>query len=75
MERYDDMDYPWQGVIARNNTVETDINNKMPLAMAYIPIQRWEKTYEINLALDRGTIFPELDFPFTGEGTIREVRE
>ena len=38
----------------------------MVLAMAYVPWQRFEKTYDLNEALDVGTIFPELDLPFLG---------
>ena len=36
------------------------------VAMAYVPWQRFEKTYDLNEALDVGTIFPELDLPFLG---------
>ncbi|HIZ55884.1 MAG TPA: spore coat associated protein CotJA [Firmicutes bacterium] len=39
----------------------------MQLAMAYVPWQTWNKTYDAETALDRGTISPELDFPFLGE--------
>ncbi len=39
-----------------------------PLAMAYVPWQRWCETYEPALAHDRGTIFPELDKPFLAGG-------
>lgn len=39
-----------------------------PLAMAYVPWQRWCETYEPATALHRGTIFPELDLPFLGGG-------
>ena len=39
-----------------------------PLAMAYVPWQRWCETYEPAEALHRGTIFPELDLPFLGGG-------
>ena len=42
--------------------------NPVPLAMAYVPIQIWCKTYEPDVALERGTIFPALDKPFIGEG-------
>lgn len=38
----------------------------MVLAMAYVPWQRFEKTYNLNEALEIGTIFPELDLPFLG---------
>ncbi|PWL73028.1 MAG: hypothetical protein DBY25_01280 [Clostridiales bacterium] len=34
--------------------------------MAYVPRQTWKTTYPVEEALERGTIFPELDLPFTG---------
>ena len=34
--------------------------------MAYVPSQQFTKTYDPNRALRAGTIFPELDKPFTG---------
>ena len=36
------------------------------VAMAYVPWQQFTKTYDPNRALRAGTIFPELDKPFTG---------
>lgn len=41
--------------------------NDMPgfqLAMAYVPWQCWGDQYCCDEALQRGTIFPALDFPF-----------
>ena len=49
----------------RNNFCDTPLRD-LPLAMAYVPWQRFEKTYDLNEALDVGTIFPELDLPFLG---------
>lgn len=40
----------------------------LPLAMAYVPMQQWNETYDVEKALMRGTIFPELDLPFCGKG-------
>ena len=42
-----------------------------PLAMAYVPFQMWEKPYEADVGLSRGTIFPSLDKPFIGEEAVR----
>lgn len=42
--------------------------NSCPLAMAYVPWQSWNQTYDPPKALDRGTLFPELDLPFFGGG-------
>lgn len=38
----------------------------MALAMAYVPWQHFHKTYEVDKALEYGTIFPELNKPFYG---------
>ena len=40
----------------------------MVLAMAYVPWQRWQKIYDAEKGLHRGTIFQELDLPFCGMG-------
>ena len=45
-----------------------------PIAMAYVPYQFWEKPYDDELALARGTIFPSLDKPFIGEEAVRHGR-
>ena len=37
-----------------------------PVAMAYVPWQRWNTVYDLERALSTGTIFPELDKPFYG---------
>lgn len=36
------------------------------LAMAYVPMQRFKSVYELDEALQYGTIFPELHKPFLG---------
>lgn len=40
----------------------------MPLAMAYVPWQRWGNLYCACKALQAGTVFEELDKPFLGRG-------
>ena len=40
----------------------------MVLAMAYVPVQRWGVLYDVEVGFDRGTLFPDLDKPFTGGG-------
>lgn len=40
----------------------------MPLAMAYVPWQIWQRIYETEKGFCRGTIFEELDKPFHGMG-------
>ncbi len=39
----------------------------LPLAMSYLPMQKWENLYDPEVGLDRGTIFACLDLPFTGK--------
>ena len=40
----------------------------MTLAMAYVPWQTWEDTYDVHKGLECGTIFPVLNKPFYGKG-------
>ncbi len=39
---------------------------KLPLTMAYIPMQCYKEAYGYEEALKNGTLFPELDKPFLG---------
>lgn len=41
-----------------------------PIGMAYVPYQKWKNVYEANVALERGTIFEDLDKPFLGERAV-----
>ncbi len=43
--------------------------DKLPLAMAYVPMQKFGEVYSEEDALERGTLFPELDKPFKGKFT------
>lgn len=43
----------------------------MVLAMAYVPTQEWNDIYSEDLALCKGTLFPELDKPFLGRKQVR----
>lgn len=47
----------------RENT-QRDCLSDMSIAMAYVPMQRWNQVYDMSRGLTRGTIFPELDLPF-----------
>lgn len=44
-----------------------DLKQPISLAMAYVKKQSFGETYDGELALSRGTAFPELDFPLLGE--------
>lgn len=43
---------------------ENDIEN-MPIGMAYVPWQNWQDIYAKDKGIMRGTIFAQLDKPFT----------
>ena len=51
----------------RGNYYSMDTLGHFPLAMAYVPWQRFGQTYDLSKALCVGTIFPELDKPFCGK--------
>lgn len=42
-----------------------------PIAMAYVPAQIFQSTYDLNQSLSAGTIFPELHKPFCGKRCMR----
>lgn len=45
--------------------------DKYPLAMAYVPWQHFEEIFDnLEEAYRTGTIFPELDMPFTGRRCV-----
>ena len=45
--------------------------DRFPVAMAYVPWQQFEKMYEdLENAFCTGTIFPELNKPFTGRRCV-----
>lgn len=43
-----------------------------PLAMAYVPFQQWGEIYSEDEAFGKGTLFPELVFPFERGGGRNE---
>lgn len=53
-------------MIENNNPINFDCVDDLPLAMAYVPFQKWRKLYDPQTALKRGTIFEELDLPYIG---------
>ena len=47
-----------------------------PLGMVYSPVQEWRNAYDVDTALERGTLFRELDMPWevaapSGKGGCR----
>lgn len=46
--------------------------DKFPVAMAYVPWQKFDKMYDdLDKAYHIGTIFPELNKPFTGRRCVQ----
>ena len=43
---------------------DPSVVDALPLAMAYVPRQKWRNAYSPEEALSRGTLFAELDLPF-----------
>ncbi len=43
----------------------------MVVAMAYVPWQRMDNMFAVEEGFHRGTLFPELDKPFTAGGGCR----
>lgn len=57
-----------------NNDVLDDCINNFPLAMAYVPMQKWRKVFDACTGLQHGTIFEELVKPWYGEKNLRGMR-
>ena len=53
-----------------NNNSNNKSDDAKSLAMVYIPFQKWQKLYSEEVALNRGTLFSELDKPFIGEEAV-----
>ena len=54
--------------MGKNNCfLESNCNDidSISIAMAYVPWQHWENIYEADLGLKQGTIFKDLDKPYT----------
>ncbi|MBR3290110.1 MAG: spore coat associated protein CotJA [Clostridia bacterium] len=49
------------------NNASPQTGESLP-AMAFIPVQQFGAVYEAEAGFPRGTIFPELDKPFTAAG-------
>ncbi len=55
------------------NAGNTTCLSSLPIAMAYVPSQKWEDIYDTQTGFDRGTIFRALDKPFLGKGPTKNV--
>ena len=48
------------------NIIDATCVDELPLAMAYVPMQKIENLFDCQTALYHGTIFPQLVLPFEG---------
>lgn len=56
----------------KENMNEYTMLNQFPLGMSYVPIQDFQKLYEnLEKAFACGTIFEELNKPFSGRRCVR----
>ena len=53
-------------IITENDCNPETMISGMPIAMAYVPWQRYGDIYSLQRALERGTMFRELDLDFAG---------
>ncbi len=47
--------------------MEKEYCEKLPLAIASVPMQVFENLYCPEVALEKGTMFADLDLPFLGK--------
>lgn len=50
----------------RNKNEISSCIDQLPLTMCYVPMQGWNRIYDLGTGFQKGTIFPELDKPFYG---------
>ncbi|MBQ4530508.1 MAG: spore coat associated protein CotJA [Lachnospiraceae bacterium] len=61
-----------RGMTQRNSRDRNEkCMDEFPVGMAYVPWQNWNQIYELDKALNNGTLFPELDKPFIGRRACR----
>lgn len=46
--------------------------DQYPIAMAYVPWQKYGDTFDLETGFRIGTIFPELDLPFMRAGCLKK---
>lgn len=61
-----------QGDSCPINKCDFSCVDNFPLAMAYIPMQKFENIYSLDEALCAGTLFKDLDKPFLGDRNGRK---
>ena len=56
----------------QNNMTRSRFPEDTPVGMAYVPFQQEPVLFDDTMTgLNAGTVFPELDKPFTGKGELK----
>lgn len=66
-----DASYEREGACQKEPSWRDDSLSSFPVGMAYVPWQNWKEIYEIDKALEAGTIFRELEKPFLGRRAFK----
>lgn len=61
------MNYDMNRSTCCNMSRQSEDISDFPVGMCYVPWQKFSQVYDPKRALMAGTIFPELDKPFTGK--------
>lgn len=70
MDKYEDLFNP--SFLKPKSNIIPSLPDNATVTMAYIPFQQQAEVYsEQEKALMSGTLFPELDKPFTGKGALK----
>lgn len=71
MFKYDDMFNP-SFLKKPKNSIPDPLPDDTTVTMAYVPFQQEPVLFDDTMTgLNAGTIFPELDKPFTGKGELK----
>lgn len=63
-------EYSYKNNVSGKTDNSSRMPDKMPLAMAYVPFQQWGEVFGPDDALENGTLFPDLIFPFDKGGKV-----
>ncbi len=54
------------GIESNPQPPQTSNHQSMVVGMAYVPWQKWQQPYDYEKGFQAGTIFPDLNLPFSG---------
>ena len=70
-KRSNDISCRMPGTASREPELYEHADRLVP-AMAYVPCQKFSRAYDLDYALQAGTVFPELCRPFCGKRGVRK---